>query len=82
LGISGALRGLGDFNSRALFENLATELSSKVPQSRWQQECPKCRQAGWQIESSAPDDVFADLGVSTRVYKCTFCGFTESKLSK
>jgi predicted nucleotide-binding protein len=46
------------------------------------ESCPKCRQPGWQIESSAPDDVFGELGVSKRVYKCTFCGFTESKLSK
>ena len=46
------------------------------------ESCPKCRKPGWQIESSAPDDVFGDLGVSKRVYKCAFCGFTESKLSK
>ena len=44
--------------------------------------CPKCRQNGWHVESSAPDVTFGVLGVAKRTYKCDFCGFTESKLSE
>jgi hypothetical protein len=46
------------------------------------QPCPKCFNPSWRVESSAPDQTFGILGVSNRVYKCDFCGFTESKLSK
>jgi predicted nucleotide-binding protein len=44
--------------------------------------CPKCSKAGWHIGSSASDSVFGVLGVSKRIYKCDFCGFSESKLAK
>jgi hypothetical protein len=42
--------------------------------------CPKCRKRGWQLESSKPDRTFGDLGGIRRVYKCSLCGFSESKL--
>jgi hypothetical protein len=41
--------------------------------------CPKCRQKGWRIVSSAPDPIFGVLGASLRKYECSSCGFTESK---
>lgn len=42
--------------------------------------CPRCRKKGWHVESSAPLPTFADMGVSERVYKCSFCEFTETKI--
>ena len=42
--------------------------------------CPHCHRKGWNVESSQPDPLFGDLGGSRRVYKCQFCGFTESKI--
>jgi hypothetical protein len=42
--------------------------------------CPKCRQRGWHVESSAPDKQFGRLGAVRRTYKCSLCGFTEQKL--
>jgi len=42
--------------------------------------CPRCRKPAWVVESSKPDSTFGDLGGLRREYKCTECGFTESKL--
>jgi hypothetical protein len=42
--------------------------------------CPKCRKRGWNVESSQPDPTFGDLGGIRRTYKCSLCGFSESKL--
>jgi predicted nucleotide-binding protein len=46
------------------------------------EKCPRCSRNGWHVESSSPDLVFGELGVANRVYKCHFCGFSESKLAK
>ena len=42
--------------------------------------CPKCRKRGYQLESSARDRVFGEVGCIRRVYKCSLCGFSEEKL--
>jgi hypothetical protein len=44
------------------------------------EQCPKCLQNGWHVESTAPDPTFRAVGVSRRIYKCRFCGFSEPKL--
>lgn len=41
--------------------------------------CPKCRRPGWQLESSRPHPLFGEVGVIERMYKCSLCGFSESK---
>ena len=41
--------------------------------------CPKCHKRGFQLESSREDPTFGVLGVIRRLYKCSFCGFTEEK---
>jgi predicted RNA-binding Zn-ribbon protein involved in translation (DUF1610 family) len=46
------------------------------------ERCPKCRQAGWRLEDSKPDAIFGDMGVARRTYRCSDCGFSESKLVK
>jgi hypothetical protein len=58
------------------------ELKAKVREldSAEADPCPKCRKRGWQLESSEPDDMFGELGGIRRLYKCSFCGFSESKL--
>jgi hypothetical protein len=58
------------------------ELKAKVREleSAEADPCPKCRKRGWQIESSEPDGMFGELGGIRRLYKCSFCGFSESKL--
>ena len=58
------------------------ELKAKVREleSAEADPCPKCRKRGWQIESSEPDCMFGELGGIRRLYKCSFCGFSESKL--
>lgn len=44
------------------------------------EQCPKCRKHGWQLESSTRDPIFGDVGGVQRLYKCSLCGFSESKL--
>ena len=58
------------------------QLKAKLAETVEAQPCPKCLRKGWHVESSAPDHEFGSLGVSCRVYKCEFCGFSESKLAK
>lgn len=43
--------------------------------------CPKCRKRGWQLEASERDPIFGALGGVRRTYRCSFCGFSEEKLS-
>lgn len=43
--------------------------------------CPKCGEPTFLLISSAPDDVFGQLGQSRRHYRCAECGFEESKLA-
>jgi hypothetical protein len=43
------------------------------------ERCPKCRKQGWQLDTSFPDPTFGDLGGIRRVYKCSQCGFSETK---
>ncbi|EOX4227285.1 hypothetical protein ACPF4W_003697, partial [Vibrio cholerae] len=42
--------------------------------------CPKCKKRTYELISSAPDEVFGDLGAVKRVYKCSGCQFSESKV--
>ncbi|MBM4857777.1 hypothetical protein HYO44_10150 [Vibrio parahaemolyticus] len=42
--------------------------------------CPKCNKRTYELISSAPDEVFGDLGAVKRVYKCSGCQFSESKV--
>lgn len=42
--------------------------------------CPKCRKRGWELESSKPHPDFGDMGAINRTYKCSLCGFRETKL--
>lgn len=42
--------------------------------------CPKCRKHAWLVESSKPDPQFGELGGIRREYRCTECGFAESRL--
>jgi hypothetical protein len=42
--------------------------------------CPKCKKRCWQLESSKPHHTFGNMGVISRIYKCSFCRFSESKL--
>jgi hypothetical protein len=42
--------------------------------------CPRCRQRGWNVESSRPDRVYGELGGMRRQYRCSQCGFAEERL--
>jgi predicted nucleotide-binding protein len=44
------------------------------------ERCPKCLRNGWRIESNKLDPLFGALGVTQRLYRCHFCGFSEPKL--
>jgi hypothetical protein len=41
--------------------------------------CPKCRQPRFDLVDSGPDKTFGDLGVQSRTYRCSSCGFEEKK---
>ena len=42
--------------------------------------CPRCHKRGWHLEESKPDKIFGNLGGMRRLYKCSFCGFSEEQL--
>ncbi|MEQ1484783.1 hypothetical protein [Methyloglobulus sp.] len=41
--------------------------------------CPKCKAKTFELISTAPDPLFGEMGVQKRLYKCSACGFEESK---
>lgn len=43
--------------------------------------CPRCRRPAYELVDSKPDPIFGDLGASRRTYKCSSCGFSESKIA-
>lgn len=57
------------------------QLKAKLDETVEAEPCPRCRRKGWHVESSEPDRVFGVLGGSRRVYKCQFCGFSESSVT-
>lgn len=58
-----------------------TQLKARVwaLESAEGEKCPKCRKPGFQLESSRPHPLLGDVGVIERMYKCSLCGFSESK---
>ncbi len=73
-----------DANRRAAFkQELQLVADEKPGADGFEGEmCPKCRQRGWHVESSDPDRQFGELGSNRRLYRCHFCGFSESKLER
>lgn len=56
------------------------QINTKLAESVDAEPCPRCRRKGWHVESSEPDPEFGELGGVRRLYRCEFCGFTESQL--
>jgi regulator of replication initiation timing len=56
------------------------QLNAKLAETVEAEPCPRCRRKGWRVESSEPDSTFGELGGIRRLYKCEFCGFSESQL--
>lgn len=42
--------------------------------------CPHCRNRGWHVEKSERDRMSGEVGGIRRTYKCSLCGFSESRL--
>ena len=61
-------------------ENRQLKVKVRTLESTEGEQCPKCRKHGWQLESSQRDPTFGDVGGIRRMYKCSLCGFSESKL--
>lgn len=45
------------------------------------EECPKCGEAEFRLESSVPHPQFGRLGVVNRNMKCEACGFSEARMT-
>jgi len=56
-------------------------LEKKLAETADAEPCPSCGKKGWRVESSQPDRLFGDLGGARRVYRCSFCQFSESKIT-
>ncbi|MEC6814004.1 hypothetical protein [Photobacterium toruni] len=58
------------------------DLRSKISEltSATGESCPKCNKRIYELISSVPDETFGDLGAVKRVYKCSGCQFSESKV--
>lgn len=65
--------------SELISEN--TELKEKITaiKSATGELCPKCNNRTFEIISTKPHKIFGDLGSKEREYKCSSCGFEESK---
>jgi DNA-directed RNA polymerase subunit RPC12/RpoP len=61
-------------------ENIQLKAKIKSLEGTEGEKCPKCRRPGWQLESSTRHPIFGDVGGVQRLYKCSLCGFSESKL--
>jgi predicted RNA-binding Zn-ribbon protein involved in translation (DUF1610 family) len=59
-----------------------TQLQQRIRELEQGEPCPRCHKGGWQLENSRPDPTFGVVGVASRRYKCSACGFTEEKLVK
>lgn len=46
------------------------------------ESCPKCNNRTFEIISTRPHPTFGDMGAKERDYKCSSCGFEESKIIK
>ena len=44
------------------------------------EKCPRCSKRTWLVDGSYPHPTHGDLGATNRVYKCSECGFTETKM--
>lgn len=44
------------------------------------ERCPKCNNRTFEIISTKPHPIFGEVGSKEREYKCSGCGFSESKL--
>lgn len=42
--------------------------------------CPKCNNRTFELISTKPHPLFGEVGAKEREYKCSGCGFEESKL--
>ena len=42
--------------------------------------CPKCKKPAWSLESSKPHPLMGELGVLEKTYKCTECGYSETRI--
>lgn len=58
-----------------------TELKEKLSSisSATGELCPKCNNRTFEIISTKPHNIFGDLGSKEREYKCSSCGFEETK---
>lgn len=43
------------------------------------ERCPKCNNRTFEIISTRPHPIFGEVGAKEREYKCSACGFAESK---
>lgn len=43
------------------------------------ERCPKCSNRSFEIISTKPHPIFGEMGAKEREYKCSVCGFAESK---
>ncbi len=43
------------------------------------ERCPKCNNRTFVLISSRPHPIFGDVGAKEREYRCSECGFAESK---
>lgn len=58
-----------------------TELKERLSSltSATGERCPKCNNLTFEIISTKPHKIFGDMGAKEREYKCSGCGFAESK---
>ena len=60
-------------------ENVELKDKIKALSSATGETCPKCNNRTYELISSKKHPTFGDLGAKQREYKCSGCGFSESK---
>jgi len=64
----------------AEISNENRELKEKILDREGPERCPSCKARDWRLVSNHRDATFGDLGAFNRVYKCSACGYSETKL--
>ena len=62
-----------------LSENAELNKKLQALTSAEEELCPKCKIRTFELISSKPHPIFGEAGAKEREYKCSNCGFEESK---
>lgn len=67
-------------NTELKNENTQMKEKNRLLTSASGDHCPKCKKNSFELVSTRPHSIFGKIGGKERDYKCSLCGFAESKV--